>query len=546
MLARTLLLSFVAASFAAAAAAQPMMDPRRASGVPRPESGDPAGQLTVRVLQGALKTDEFGNSGAAFPAGQVVHLVAVKSDGTVALMSKPVDQSGRAVFAGLATDGGAAYYAMTVLARDQVEDRLRSRPITMPPQVGMRLILAGHAPDSTEPGVDDLLAPQMPTAGPGEVLVGLEGRTGPVNEVRLVELGSKQVHKQAAAAQGQNRGQRLEKSVHYTGLAAGVYVAETIVDGRVYRSEPVQLTASLGAQAWVWVYPQLLLGFHMGGEADDDKLWFQVQFTLANYSGAPFTPGPDGIRIPLPKGFVGASVRDEDQLLVRVDPDSGFIWRGPLPPGERSFIGQFALPVKDGDVDMAMDMPFGALQGQVMLRANPGLSGAVEACVSRQADGVTDERRRSEVALRCMHQEGAKYASTAQGAGLRVSNLEGAAFLVIPGLTLPVGDVLRIRFSGLPVPPGWWRPARITVGAVVVLLLAVAVAGLFSRRQSAAVAADARTAEMTIERDELYEQLIRLETNHRAGRVKDRAYERSRAQLKRKLTAIQHELGGRE
>jgi hypothetical protein len=82
---------------------QPKMpDARQMSGIPRGEPNDRGGQLTVRLLQGSLVQNA--------PAGTLVHLIAVKSDGSVAKLSKPLGDDGRAVWDRLSVDGSTIYY----------------------------------------------------------------------------------------------------------------------------------------------------------------------------------------------------------------------------------------------------------------------------------------------------------------------------------------------------------------------------------------------------------------------------------------------------
>ena len=275
-------------------------------------------------------------------------------------------------------------------------------------------MLAGLAPDDTAPAIDDHSGPNIPAPPAGEVVVQLTGDPGGVTRARLVEVGNPQ-----NAVEAPVEVQQRSAMATFTGIpgAAGkVYLAEVVLDGRVYRSAPFQLTADKGAYTGIFVWPTLIHQFHAGAEIDDNKLWFQVQFTLANGAGAPYDPGADGIVIPLPAGFVGASVRDEDAARVSVDKDRGFIWRGHFPPGQRSFVGTFALPIEDGEVDMVMPLPFGALQSQVLVRHTPGLQ------VSTTNESAAPPRM-----------------STIDG---------GQRFMVVSNIAARAEDTLRVSFRG--------------------------------------------------------------------------------------------------
>jgi len=163
----------------------PRMDPRRASGIPRPDQNDPPGRLTVRAMQGDLQQTDRS------PVGAEIHLIGFAADGSVTKVSGIVDQSERVTFDGLVTGGRVVYYAVALFARDGVVDRLASQPIIMPPRVGVRLMLAGLAKDSKEPPIDELAKLESaPAAAPGRVVVRVGGRDiESVREVDLVEVG---------------------------------------------------------------------------------------------------------------------------------------------------------------------------------------------------------------------------------------------------------------------------------------------------------------------------------------------------------------------
>ena len=166
-----------------------MPDPRQMSGQARGEPKDPPGQLTVRLLQGKFRVDPVtGNRVADFPKDATVHLVTFRSDKTASLTSEKVDDGGRVVFRRLKTDYTESYWVFTSFKRNGRIDRLQSTGIELPPQVGLRLMLAGLGPDSVADGVDDLEmvkegARKLPAVGDVAVELAWEG-----NRVGLVEL----------------------------------------------------------------------------------------------------------------------------------------------------------------------------------------------------------------------------------------------------------------------------------------------------------------------------------------------------------------------
>jgi hypothetical protein len=135
-----------------------MKNPRQISGQARPEQGDPPRQLTVRLVQGPMRRrEDIGDIVSDFPKDAVVHLVAVDKKGVPSIQSQTVDAGGRAVFDGLVADGSVSYYALALLPREGAVDRVESRPLMMPPEVGMRMILAGHGITSGKAPADDVM-----------------------------------------------------------------------------------------------------------------------------------------------------------------------------------------------------------------------------------------------------------------------------------------------------------------------------------------------------------------------------------------------------
>jgi hypothetical protein len=166
----------------------PMMrNPRQLSGIARPEQNDPPGQLTIRAVLGAMKRTEHGDVVSDIPEGTSIHLIGIDKNGRATVSTAALDAGGRAVFQNLATDGSISYHALALFPRDDLFDRVQSRqPILMPPQVGMRMILAGHAAGSGNPPADDLLGDQLqnPPAA-GEIVVEIDGQTEGIQEIEL-------------------------------------------------------------------------------------------------------------------------------------------------------------------------------------------------------------------------------------------------------------------------------------------------------------------------------------------------------------------------
>lgn len=624
-----------------------MREPRRISGQARPEQKDPAGQLTVRLVQGKFKQTDAGIV-SEFPPGATVQLVAYTASGKITVQDKKVDDEGRAIFGGLGQND--AYYAIALLPRaGGVVDRLVSQAIQMPPMVGMRVILAGHAADSPEPPIDDTLAfaDRQTPEQPGRIVVQVDATAdqssllASVKEVELYQVGKAEAIARrpveayqptaadiigragqlpAQSNQGLQDGQvsllviRMSKRQGLEGISIQVrpepadpqaspvtlttdargfvvagnltkgkaYVATATVHGKAIDSEPftvpetgalslafavdwpnegvkqarfeglasqpgavyyarvaagkrellsppLPLTPQLGGAAALVFYPEVMFAFHGGGDVDDEKVWFEMRMSIANTGQRPVDTGKEGLLLPLPKGFIGASVNEEMATRVKVDPDRGVVWTGTLPPGQQDFDLTFALPVESGVVEFDMALPYGLRGGSLMLGEHPGVtfegiptSAEVE---RRDVRGKPCEKGQSE---RC--------------------------FNVFRDISIAPNQRLVFQIAGLPQPPAWKGWVRVGVGITVLMLLAWGMWGIYAaRRLPPLVAATAAVADKTgrgrkkqrdleRRREKLLDDLVKLETLKRAGKVADAEYEATRDRTVSLLEKLYSEL----
>ena len=602
-----------------------MPDPRRMSGMPRGEQKDRAGMLTVRTIAGKFRNDEIAGRVADFPEGAVVHLVGYHADGSVTAKQATVDAQGRVQFPRLAVDQTVSYWALASFARNGQIDRLMSMPIEPPPQVGLRLMLAGLAEDSTEPGVDDLLAVResrgaitLPPAG--EVQIDLLGQTTGVSEVQLVnvdgtvvanvkpassspisgvvgrfgeptldsvlrdgvlvvelsgltgKLAGIPVSVSLANESGQPIGKPLATVVSDAkgnatfegGIGTGPVVVTATVKGKTTNklvtipssgkgvklagsfswkqgqpvlratfsnissgkspgqwpvlyartknnagssiSAPFQMVDDRGVAGRIFLYPKILFKFAGSGELDDDKLWFQLRMEMVNPSMRPLDPGQEGFLIPLPKGFVGASVAEESQSRVRVDEDHGFIWKGPLPPGTKSFIGQFAIKVDDGAVDLALPLPYGAYGSHLVVEDFAGM----------QLDSPP-------------------------GAQRQARELSGRPFIMLGKINHRPGENFAISIVGLPQGPGWktWGPRIAGFGVLALLAWGLGTI-LFGRRKQASL--DQVRTQLENKREKLLARLVDLDGQKPGGKQGDRKSEKKRTSTRKSLVTELEEI----
>jgi hypothetical protein len=295
------------------------------------------------------------------------------------------------------------------------------------------------------------------------------------------------------------------REARFSSVSSGpdkVYIAKVFVEGRIFYSFPFQLTKETGASAAIYMYPKVLFTMHGGAELDDNRLWFQMQLSVANPGVKPLKMPGKGLLIPLPKGFIGASVADEMVSRIGVESGKGFLWRGALPPGQRDFIATFALPVEEGRASFDMALPNGLRAGRMVVEDMPGMELRTPA--------------------------GAKVVEKKQP--------NGRAFLEMPDINIAPQQRLVFAINGLPQHSPWAKRARIGVGIIAVLLVLWAVfVVLLGRRSPHAV--DAVLVGLEEDREKLLQQLVRLETEHRHKKIDDKPYKKNRDRLSSKLAA---------
>jgi hypothetical protein len=269
-------------------------------------------------------------------------------------------------------------------------------------------------------------------------------------------------------------------------------------------SPPFQLTEARGVATQIIVFPSVLMAFHGGTNLDDDKLWFQIQFTVLNPSAVPYDPGPGGLRIPLPRGFIGASVQEEMATLVKVDEDRGLVWRGAIPPGQKSFITSFALSTDDGRVSFDLPLPHGAVQSQIVFEDLPGMR--------VDAPGVEQKTHAAE---------------------------NGQKLVGLTDIERKPGEELSFRLSGLPQIAAWKVWARRGVGLGVLALLIWTIVAIANRDKSGR----SRSEALEAEREDLLQALTQLEADVQRKKIAAPLYRKQRAVLTDKLEAIYVELG---
>lgn len=266
------------------------------------------------------------------------------------------------------------------------------------------------------------------------------------------------------------------------GEGTRVVYAEATSRNQHYRSMPFQLRADTGSKISVYVYPRVMLRFIMQAYVDDQQLAVQGRLEVMNSSWTPYKAGPDGLLLPLPKGFRGGIVYDPDQAEVAVAAGEGFRIIRPIPPGNRQFHGGFTLPVDDGKVAWAFDLPLGAFQSELDIKQTPGMRVEVAGDVKPVTRTVP------------------------QG-----------TFSVIAPLNIRPNQSMALTIEGLPSPPAWRTWVPMVVGLLVVGVMLGGVWLAFTgKKPDAAEEAEDHAAR----RQALLDELVALERS--GGSIKRR------------------------
>ncbi|MEO8841757.1 MAG: carboxypeptidase-like regulatory domain-containing protein [Kofleriaceae bacterium] len=253
-----------------------------------------------------------------------------------------------------------------------------------------------------------------------------------------------------------------------------VLVAQTTMfsSKTLFRTPPFQPVASHGTEAALLIYPRVLFEFSLTSRIDDEFLAVGGKFEVTNYSWAPYIGGTDGMIIPLPAHFKGARVGEQDQDDVAVAAGEGFRIGRAIPPGGKTFHGQFSLPVDGGNVDWALDLPIGAFQSGLEILQTPGMSVVVP-------PGVKGETM-----------------TVPQG-----------TYFVLPQISIKPKQSMHMTISGLPSMQAWrvWGPRIAGLIAIFLMLGGLAIA---IYRTSMARTTDVGRAK---KRAELLDELVELE-----------------------------------
>jgi hypothetical protein len=238
----------------------------------------------------------------------------------------------------------------------------------------------------------------------------------------------------------------------------------------VFRSRPVQLVPAAGVHLPLSVFPRVITNFSLHADIEDQLLWVRGNYTIQNFSWAPYSAGPDGMVIPLPKGFKGGQIADEQQSIASIAPGEGIRIVRPLPPGRTQLTAGFSLASEGGELEWKQDITQNLFQAGMEIRLYDGM-----AVTPRGAQGRVAKSR------------------------------DGTQWFVLDDINIRAGHSMEMKITGMPSEPEWrvWLPRL--VGLLVVAMLAAGVAFALTRKPAPAAPAGGQR------RARLLDELVELE-----------------------------------
>jgi hypothetical protein len=342
------------------------------------------------------------------------------------------------------------------------------------PNLELRVIPAGSS-DSTG-GVSAVTSGRgithlvVPATGPQKVVFTVNGSVQTSQPFELTKSGGKMLIRASWEDSG-----RLQAMFDVAPRPDQAVYAECSQGSLKFRSIPFQLLDGAGSKATLFIYPRTMFRFKLQASVEDELLATQGRFEVMNNSWSPYRAGPDGLIVPLPRGFKGGVVFGNDQSDVSVVAGEGFRIVRPIPPGGRPFNGGFSLAVDGGKVGWSLDLPLGVFQSELYLRNTPEMKVQAPPGV-----GVRPE----------IGQQGDKYT-------------------VLGPFSIAPKQSMVMAIEGLPSEPAWRGLVRAFAGVVVICVLAAGV--FFALYRKSGQPAQQAVATSERRRQALLDQLVELE-----------------------------------
>lgn len=574
----------------AAAAGEPaaggagMPSPRQRSGQPIAWPGSAPDTLAI-----TLTYDDAADPSP--PAKHGVYLVSYDVDEKVAVTRLETDDKGKVVFSGLDVSGATSYFAMTILPRGALFDRLLAGPVVLPGgDAGLAMTLSAEKRYSTAAALDDAATLQGLEGAPapsGQVIVDMQGAAEQSGAVKLYDAATGQELASGAVGPGapdasqvsapsmfqvrpdtpagsvdvvvldpdgepmadlevavmpeavylssnavgnvattktsaagpvrvanlpagklvavlRISGQKLRSEpfevaaqggvvgfqarwprvwpravLDVTAQPAGkVVYAQSEIGGKRYTSLPFQLAPDRGARASIVVMPRVMFNFSLTSVFEEDYFAFRGRLALRNSSWFPYRQDENGILLPLPRGFKGAQVSEEDARDVSPVPGQGLRFLRPLSSGVRSIVAGWSVPAAGGAVQWDLALPFGAFQSGMEIMQYPGMTVDLP-------PGVQGET-----------------AKVAKG-----------AFFVLPNITILPNQRMVMTIRGLPAQAAWKTYGPRVVGVLVVVLLLGGIAVAMLGPKAAAAEDKSQEQARAAKIEALLEELVALDAS---------------------------------
>jgi hypothetical protein len=506
---RTMLIAGLGATPAGGGAAAPtggpapgggrgMPDLRIMNGKPLPDAGLAAGTVSVRVAR-------------KMPVNAVVGVevtaLVTNAGGDTKKRTATTDGSGRAIFE--AVGAGSQFQAEVKVDGETI----KSSKFTVPPAGGVRtMLIAGIGPPPAEGEDEGGEAAEGGGTGSENFMGAATAAAMPAPdlpaktlEVRALDengrpLAGIEVQLGTASPDGDGKlkvtrvSTNAEGVARFTGLQTGSsvgYAAVVAYQGTRLGTQPFTMPEVGGVRADVRALQRTndssILSLGSGGrivvQVHDELLQITEMLPLENRTEKLFDPGPGGVEIPLPRGFVNAEASEALRGKLEVRKNYGIAVHGPIGPtrgaseASNEIVFAFTIPYHGATFDYQQPLPNGL--GQTVL-------------IIEQAGNLSAE---------------------GPGIGARQEReLNGHKYWVMPMETIAPGQKLAFMVTGLPVTDA---TGRIASGTLAILLVVASV--LFARKPAGGkgrAVVDDRDRLMQ-RREALFQQLLEAERERR-------------------------------
>jgi hypothetical protein len=231
----------------------------------------------------------------------------------------------------------------------------------------------------------------------------------------------------------------------------------------------------------------------------DDALQVYYLLDIVNSARAPVKP-PSAIVVNMPSGALGATVLSGAPQAVALGDHVSI--SGPFASGRTEIQIAFRMPVSSGDVTFEQTLPLSVPGLAVLMRKTGDLS-----------------------------------MSSPQLPNIQERAIEGETYILAQGPALQSGATLAVTVSGLPHHSPW--PRRIALALASMVLGA---GFWFAGRRPSPAANAARVKQLIGKRDKIFNELVRLEQQRRAGSIDAAKYTERRPALMAQLERVYRDL----